>query len=276
MSVLDMFSLEGKVAVVLGGGGALGSAIARGFGAVGATVAVTDLLQDRADAVAGEIADAGSAAKGYQMDVFEEGSLQACCDAVCSAFGKVDILVNAVGASPKEAATSPEQSFFDIALEATQHIIDLDFTRGVMVPCQVFGAKMKDNEDGGSIINISSMCAIRPLTRVCGYNAAKAAVSNFTQWLGVHFVLEYGPKLRVNAIAPGFFLTKLNRHLLTDEKTGGLSQRGQTIIDHTPMGTFGDAEDLVGTALWLASDASRFVTGIVVPVDGGFSAFGGV
>jgi len=267
-----MFSLDGKVAVVLGGGGSLGSAIARGFGAAGATVVVTDLLEERADAVAGEIADA----KGYQMDVFKEGSLQACCDAVCSEFGKVDILVNAVGATPKEAATSPERSFFDITLEATQHILDLDFTRGVMVPCQVFGAKMKDNEDGGSIINISSMCAVRPLTRVCGYNAAKAAVSNFTQWLGVHFVLEYGPKLRVNAIAPGFFLTELNRHLLTDEKTGELSQRGQTIIDHTPMGKFGRPEDLVGTALWLASDASRFVTGIVVPVDGGFSAFGGV
>ena len=276
MRVLDMFSLNGKVAVVLGGGGSLGSAIAQGFGAAGATVAVTDLLQDRADAVAGEIAGAGSAAKGYQLDVFEEGSLQACCDAVCSDVGTVDILVNAVGAIPKAAATSPEQSFFDIPVEATQHIVDLDFIRGVMVPCQVFGAKMKDNEHGGSIINISSMCAIRPLTRVCGYNAAKAAVSNFTQWLGVHFVLEYNPKLRVNAIAPGFFLTELNRHLLTDEKTGELSQRGQDIIDHTPMGKFGSPEDLVGAALWLASDASRFVTGIVIPVDGGFSAFAGV
>ena len=176
----------------------------------------------------------------------------------------------------KGATTSPEQTFFQLPADALSKVFNLNILAGTIVPCQVFGERMKDNPEGGSIVNISSMSAFAPLTRVPGYSAAKAAVSNFTQWLAVHFAQEYTKKLRVNAIAPGFFLTEQNRFLLTDEKTGELTARGKTIIDHTPMGEFGKPEDLVGVSVWLASDASRFVTGIVVPIDGGFSAFSGV
>ncbi len=276
MQVSDMFALKDKVAVVTGGGGVLGGAIAEGFGAAGATVAVADLLPDMAEAVAKRLTDAGGKAKGYEMNAMEKESIEACCEAVYADFGRVDILVNAVGGNMKAATTSAEQSFFDLPSDAISKVVGLNLLGGAIVPSQVFGARMKDNPDGGSIINISSMNAIRPLTRIPGYSAAKAAVSNFTQWLAVHFAQEYTTKLRVNAIAPGFFLTEQNRFLLTERETGELTDRGQTIIGHTPMGAFGKPEDLIGAALWLASDASRFVTGIIVPIDGGFSAFSGV
>jgi NAD(P)-dependent dehydrogenase (short-subunit alcohol dehydrogenase family) len=210
------------------------------------------------------------------MDAFNKASIESCCEAVYKDFGRVDILVNGVGGNMKGATTSPEQSFFDLPADAVQKVLDLNLVAGAIVPSQVFVKRMKDNPDGASIINVSSMNAFRPLTRIPGYSAAKAAVSNFTQWLAVHLAQEYNTKLRVNAIAPGFFLTDQNRFLLTDEKTGDLTPRGKAIISHTPMGAFGKPEDLVGVALWLASDASRFVTGIVVPIDGGFSAFSGV
>ena len=210
------------------------------------------------------------------MNAFQKASIQACCDAILADYGRVDVLVNAVGGNMKDATTSPDTSFFDLPAEALMKVVDLNLVGGTIVPSQVFGRSMKDNPDGGSIVNISSMNAIRPLTRIPGYSAAKAAVSNFTQWLAVHVAQEYTTKLRVNGIAPGFFLTDQNRFLLTDEKTGALTPRGQTIMAHTPMGRFGDPEDLVGVTVWLASDAARFVTGIVVPVDGGFSAFAGV
>ncbi|HEX71781.1 MAG TPA: SDR family oxidoreductase, partial [Candidatus Hydrogenedentes bacterium] len=254
----------------------LGGAIAEGLGAAGAAVAIADLFPDNAKAVAQRICDAGGKAKGYFMDVFKKETIQACCDAVLADFGSVDILVNAVGGNMKGATTSPEQSFFDIPAEAMQKVVDLNLIGGAIVPSQVFIQAMLKNPQGGSIINVSSMNAFRPLTRIPGYSAAKAAVSNFTQWLAVHLAQEYSPKLRVNAIAPGFFLTEQNRFLLTDEKTGEPTPRGKTIIAHTPMGRYGAPEDLIGTVIWLASDASRFVTGIVTPVDGGFSAFSGV
>ena len=276
MDGLQLFSLEGKVVVVTGGGGVLGGDIARGFASVGATVAIADLSEENARAVAGEITAAGGKASAFALDVFNRASIEACCASVYDAFGKVDVLVNGVGGNMKAATTSPEQSFFDLPPEAIQKVVDLNLIGGTVAPTQVFGKRMKDAPDGASIINISSMNAFRPLTRIPGYSAAKAAVSNFTQWLAVHLAQEYSPKLRVNAIAPGFFLTDQNRFLLTDEKTGELTARGKTIIDHTPAGRFGAPDDLVGTAIWLASDASRFVTGIVTPVDGGFSAFSGV
>jgi NAD(P)-dependent dehydrogenase (short-subunit alcohol dehydrogenase family) len=276
MQGVQLFSLEGKVAVVTGGGGVLGGALARGLAAAGATVAIADLMMDHAAAVAGEITASGGKAKAFSLDVFSRASIEACCASVYDAFGQVDILVNGVGGNMKAATTSPEQSFFDLAPEAFQKVIDLNLIGGTIAPCQVFGLRMKDAPQGGSIINISSMNALRPLTRIPGYSAAKAAVSNFTQWLAVHLAQEYSTTLRVNAIAPGFFLTDQNRFLLTDEKTGALTARGQTIINHTPMAAFGTPEDLLGVTLWLASDAARFVTGIVVPVDGGFSAFSGV
>jgi NAD(P)-dependent dehydrogenase (short-subunit alcohol dehydrogenase family) len=276
MQALDSFNLTGKVAVVTAGGGVLCSAIAAALAEAGAKVAVADLRPDTAEAVVKRIGASGGTAKCYEMDAFSRPSIEACCERVYADFGGVDILVNGVGGNMKSATTSPEQPFFDVPADAIQKVVELNLVAGAIVPSQVFVKRMKDNARGASIINISSMNAFRPLTRIPGYSAAKAAVSNFTQWLAVHLAQEYNPKLRVNAIAPGFFLTEQNRFLLTDEKTGELTARGKTIIAHTPMGEFGKPEDLVGVALWLASDASRFVTGIVVPVDGGFSAFSGV
>lgn len=271
-----MFDLGGKTAVVTGGGGVLGGVIAAGLAQAGANVAIADVVLEKAETQCLAIAEQGRVAKPYHMDAFDQGSIVACNDCVCSDFGRVDILVNAVGGNMKQATTSPDMSFFDLPPDAIRKVFDLNVISGTIVPCQIFGRRMKDNPDGGTIINISSMNAFRPLTRIPGYSAAKAAVSNFTQWLAVHLAQEYSPNLRVNAIAPGFFLTDQNRFLLTDEQTGELTARGRTILAHTPMNRFGDPADLVGTTLWLASDASRFVTGIVVPVDGGFSAFSGV
>lgn len=276
MQVAEMFSLSGKVAVVTGGGGVLGGAIAEGLAAAGAGVAITDLFPDKAGAVAQAIVDAGGKAQAYPMDVFKKESIEDCCGKILEAFGKLDILVNAVGGNMKGATTSPEQSFFDLPGEAIQKVLDLNLLGGAIVPSQVFVKSMVKNENGGSIINISSMNAFRPLTRIPGYSAAKAAVSNFTQWLAVHLAQEYNPKMRVNGIAPGFFLGEQNRFLLVDEKTGEPTARGRAILGHTPMGRYGCPEDLIGTIVWLASDASQFVTGIVVPIDGGFSAFSGV
>lgn len=273
----ELFSLKGKTAVVTGGGGVLGGEIASGLAGAGAKVAIADLLEDMAAEKAKLVRDAGGEARGYRMDVFDRASIDACRQAVCADFGSVDILVNAVGGNMKDATTAPpDKTFFDLPGDAISKVVELNLVGGTIVPSQVFGKEMTQNQDGGVIINISSMCAYSPLTRVPGYSAAKAAVSNFTQWLAVTLAQEYSPKLRVNGIAPGFFLTEQNRFLLTDEKTGELTARGQTIIDHTPMAEFGKPEDLVGVAVWLASDAARFVTGIVVPVDGGFSAFSGV
>ena len=177
-------------------------------------------------------------------------------------------------AAIKEASTSPQMSFFDMPADAIRFVFDLNFI-GTLLPSQVFGKSMADR-GSGIILNISSMNAFRPLTNIAAYSAAKAAISNFTQWLATYLAQRHSPKIRVNAIAPGFFLTEQNRFLLTDEKTGELTSRGKTILDHTPMRRFGEPDDLLGTTVWLISDAARFVTGIVVPVDGGFSAFSGV
>ncbi|MCX7846226.1 MAG: SDR family oxidoreductase, partial [Dictyoglomaceae bacterium] len=165
--------------------------------------------------------------------------------------------------------------FFDLPIEALKKVIDLNLFGGAIIPSQVFGKMMLENKDGGVIINFSSMASFRPLTRTIGYSAAKAAVSNFTQWLAVYIAQEYSPKIRVNAIAPGFLLTKQNRYLLLDEN-GNLTPRGQAVINHTPMGRFGDPDELIGTIIWLSSPASSFVTGAVIPVDGGFNAYSGV
>lgn len=275
-NAMTMFDLSGKTAVVTAGGGVLCGALARGLAAAGANVAVADKLVEPANAVAQKIVDAGGKAKAYEIDVFKKETIEDCCAQVCTDFGAVDILVNGVGGNMKGATTSPEQTFFDLPADAINNVVNLNLVGGTIIPSQVFGKCMNQNATGGSIINVSSMNAFRPLTRIPGYSAAKAAVSNFTQWLAVHLAQEYSTALRVNAIAPGFFLTEQNRFLLTDETTGGLTPRGKTIIGHTPMGRFGAPEDLIGVTVWLASDASRFVTGIVVPIDGGFSAFSGV
>jgi len=270
---LNIFSLEGKIAVITGGAGILGSAIARGLGKAGAKIALCDIVN--ADKVAKQLQSEGIETKGYYLDVMDIEKIKTCRDEVIRDFGRVDILLNAAGGNMKEATTSEELKFFDLPLSALEKVVGLNLFGGALLPSQVFGKIMLENKEGGSIINISSMSAFCPLTKVPGYSAAKAAVSNFTQWLAVHFAQEYNKSLRVNALAPGFFLTAQNRFLLTNED-GSLTPRGKTIIAHTPMDKFGDPEDLIGACIWLASDASKFVTGIIVPVDGGFSAFSGV
>jgi NAD(P)-dependent dehydrogenase (short-subunit alcohol dehydrogenase family) len=268
-----MFSLEGKKAVITGGAGILGSAIARGLGKAGAEVAICDIVNT--NKVVNELREEEIKAKGYYINVMDIEKIKVCCDEVIRDFERIDILLNAAGGNIKEATTSKELSFFDLPLSALEKVVGLNLFGGAILPCQVFGKHMVKNKEGGSIINISSMNAFRPLTRIPGYSAAKAAVSNFTQWLSTHFAQEYNKKLRVNAIAPGFLLTRQNRYLLLDEK-GALTPRAKSIISHTPMGEFGKPEDLIGACIWFASDASRFVTGVVVPIDGGFNAFSGV
>jgi len=269
-----LFGLAGKTAVVTGGGGVLCGAMSRALGRVGVKVAVLDLIPEAAQKVAEEIVAAGGEVMAVQCDVLDKDSIEVAAQRVMDTYGRVNILINGAGGNRKEATTSSELSFFDLSPEAIRWVFDLNFL-GTLLPSQVFGRLMAE-EGEGCILNISSMNAFRPLTRIPAYSAAKAAVSNFTQWLAVHMSQEYSPEIRVNAIAPGFFVTQQNRFLLTDERTGELTPRGRTIIDHTPMARFGDPEDLIGTVLWLLSPAARFVHGVVVPVDGGFSAFSGV
>jgi len=273
---MDLFSLKGKNAVILGGGGVLGGAMAKGLAAAGANIAVCDLKEENALNVAKEVEALGVKASGYQLNAMDKNDLERVCALILNDFSSVDILINAVGGNMKDATTSDTVSFFDLPGEALEKVVGLNLMGGAVLPSQVFGKEMVKNSGGGVIINISSMNAFRPLTRIPGYSAAKAAVSNFTQWLSTYLAKAYGEKIRVNAIAPGFFLTEQNRFLLTNPENGELTQRGKTIIEHTPVGRFGQPEDLIGTLIWLASDASKFVTGIVVPVDGGFSAFSGV
>jgi len=270
----DLFDLKGQVAVVTGAGGVLCSAMAKALAQAGAKVAVLDLSEAAAKKVADEIKSGKGSAIAITCNVLEKASLEAARKKVMDEFGKIDILINGAGGNKKEATTSPEMPFFDIPPEAVRFVFDLNFL-GTLLPTQVFGREIAKGGKG-VILNVSSMNAFRPLTKIAAYSAAKAAVSNFTQWLAVHLCQNYSKDIRVNAIAPGFFLTEQNRFLLTEEKTGELTARGKTIIDHTPMSRFGAPEDLIGTILWLLSDASKFVTGVVVPVDGGFSAFSGV
>jgi NAD(P)-dependent dehydrogenase (short-subunit alcohol dehydrogenase family) len=207
-------------------------------------------------------------------DVLDRDTLIGTQEVLEEEFGGVDMLINAAGGNKPQATTSAEVSFFDLPEDAMRFVFDLNIV-GTILPSQVFGRAMAERGEG-VILNISSLNAFRPLTRIPAYSAAKAGVSNFTQWLAVHMAQEYSSGIRVNAIAPGFFLTEQNRFLLTERETGELTERGRTIAAHTPMGRFGNPEELLGTVLWLLSPASAFVTGIVVPVDGGFSAFSGV
>ncbi|MBO5037270.1 MAG: SDR family oxidoreductase [Clostridia bacterium] len=272
-----MFSLKNKTAILLGGAGVLGADMAKGLAAAGANIAVADFAEAKAKALAAEIAEKyGVKAEGYFVNAMEKSEIEKCRDLILKDFGSFDILVNAVGGNKPAATTNDKTDFFNLDSKAVGDVMILNLMGGAMLPCQVFGPDLVNNDNGGVIINISSMNAFRPLTRIPGYSAAKAAVSNFTQWLAVDMAQKYGEKIRVNAIAPGFFLTDQNRFLLTNEADGSLTKRGEQILTHTPMGRFGDPEDLIGTLVWLCSDASKFVTGIVVPVDGGFSAYSGV
>jgi NAD(P)-dependent dehydrogenase (short-subunit alcohol dehydrogenase family) len=270
----ELFSLEGKVAAVTGGGGVLCGEISRALGHAGVKVAILDIMLDAAQEVADEIKADGGEAIAVRCDVLDKESIQAAAQSVIAAYGKVDILINGAGGNRKQATTSTDTPFFDLPADAVQWVFNLNFI-GTLLPSQVFG-KLMVEQGAGVILNTSSMNAFRPLTRIPAYSGAKAAVSNFTQWLAVHLAQEYSPDIRVNAIAPGFFLTEQNRFLLTEEGTGALTPRGQTIIDHTPQGRFGKPGDLISTVFWLLSNGASFVTGVVVPIDGGFSAFSGV
>jgi NAD(P)-dependent dehydrogenase (short-subunit alcohol dehydrogenase family) len=268
------FDLTGKVAVITGGGGVLCSTLARALARCGASVAVVDINPPAAEKVADEIRAQGGQAVAIRADVLDKKSLLAAAQRVTDTFGHIDILINGACGNKKGATTSDELSFFDLPADAIRWVFELNCI-GTVLASQVFGRYMAE-QGSGCVINISSMAAFRPLTRTAAYSPAKAAVSNFTQWLAVHISQSYSDKIRVNALAPGFFLTEQNRFLLVEEDTGELTERGQSIIDHTPMGRFGDPEDLVGAVLWLLSDGASFVHGAVIPIDGGFSAFSGV
>lgn len=265
---------QDQVAVVTGGGGVLCSALCKGLAAAGARVVVLDLRADPAEAVALEIQAAGGQSLALACDVLRRDSLEQALQRVLAAYGRVDLLVNGAGGNHPQATTGAQAGFFDLPVEAARWVFELNFI-GALLACQVFGRQMA-RQGSGAILNISSMNAYRPLTRVPAYSAAKAALSNFTQWLAVYMAQEVSVHIRVNALAPGFFQTGQNRYLLTDAESGQLTPRGRQILDHTPLGRFGAPEDLIGAALWLLSPEAAFVTGVVVPVDGGFSAFSGV
>ena len=270
----SLFSVQGQTAVITGGSGGLGGAMAQALAQAGVNVVIISRREETALKTAQEIQSAGGHALGLACDVGDRAALERALEQVTGTFGPVDILVNGAGGNQPGATTSPALSFFDLDNNAVDAVFDLNFS-GTLKCCQVFGRGMAERKRG-CIINIASMNSLRPLTRIPAYSAAKAAVTNFTQWLAVHMAQEYSVDIRVNAIAPGFFLTDQNRFLMTDAQTGEYTPRGKTVLAHTPMGRLGDPVDLIGTLLWLVSPAAKFVTGIVVPVDGGFSAFSGV
>src|SRR5574340_182914 len=272
----QQYDFTGKTIVITGGAGVLCSQMARALFVCGANVAILDYNLEAARHLAADlrpIPGFGKAA-AFRANVLENASVQEAVDAVLAEFGQIDGLINGAGGNKPEATSTPDKSFFDLPPEALRWVFDLNLL-GTIIPSQVIGRYMAEQK-AGVILNVSSMNAFRPLTRIPAYSAAKAGVSNFTQWLAVHMAQEYSPNIRVNAIAPGFFITEQNRFLMTDADSGELTQRGEKIIAHTPMGRFGSPEDLSGAVLWLMSPASAFITGIVVPVDGGFSAYSGV
>ncbi len=268
-----LFDISGKTAVVTGGAGVICAAICQALAKSGVSVAILDLNLEAAQRLAAEICASGGRAIAVACDVLDRASIEAAAQQVTASFGRVHILINGAGGNKPQATTNPERSFFDLPAEALRFVFDLNLM-GAILPSQVFGKVMAAKKTG-VILNISSMNSFRPLTRIPAYSAAKAGLSNFTQWLAVHMAQEYSADIRVNAIAPGFLVGEQNRRLLLNED-GSLTPRGQSIISHTPMGRFEAPEDLLGTVLWLISPGSALVTGIVVPVDGGFSAFGGV
>jgi len=264
---------DGKVSVVTGAGGVLCSVVAEALSAQGSSVAVLDIREDAAEKVASNIKNKGGKSVAVKVDVTNRLSVELACQKVIEVFGTVDFLINGAGGNVQRASTSEAQSFFDIPQDALEFVVDMNLI-GTIVPCQVFG-KVMAKKGEGVILNFSSMNAFKPLTKIPGYSAAKAGVSNFTQWLAVHMAQNYSKKIRVNAVAPGFFITNQTRYLLVNED-GTPSPRGRAVLEHTPMGRFGEPKDLIGTVFYLLSEDSSFVTGVVIPVDGGFSAYSGV
>lgn len=269
-----MYDFSGRTVAITGGAGILGGEIASALAGCGAQVAILDVNPEAGEAAVERMGEHGEQVSVFQCDVLNRESVAQTAQDVVNRMGKLDCLVNGAGGNRPQATTSNELKFFDLPADALRWVFELNIL-GTILPSQAFG-KMMAAQGYGTILNISSMNSFRPLTRIPAYSAAKAAVSNFTQWLAVHMAQEYSPKIRVNAIAPGFFLTNQNRFLLTDKETGELTARGKSIVGHTPMARFGEPEDLFGAVLWLLSPASEFVTGVVVPIDGGFSAYSGV
>lgn len=279
--ITTLFSLEGQVAVVTGGTGVLGGAMAHGLARAGAKVGILGRRKEQAEAVAAEIRAAGGEAIALPADVLDRAQLEGALRAVLERWGRLDILVNGAGGNVAAATLSEGKTFFDLPKEAFAQVFDLNLL-GTVLPSQVFGAAMTQAGQAGQrgtgrgcIINISSMGSLRVISRVVGYSAAKAAVDNFTRWLAVELAQKYGAGLRVNAIAPGFFIGEQNRALLLNPD-GSLTARGQAIVGHTPAGRFGEPAELLGTLIWLCSPGAAFVNGVVVPVDGGFAVASGI
>jgi NAD(P)-dependent dehydrogenase (short-subunit alcohol dehydrogenase family) len=283
MKEINFSDLKGKVCVLTGGAGVIGTSIAKGLASVGIHTAILDINEEMAIKVASEIeAQSGVKTRGYKANVLDKESLLEAKKKINSELGDISILINGAGGNSAKATTQLERlepknlnelekSFYGLDIEGFQWVYDLNF-KGTLFPSMVFTTDMLKNQKG-VVLNISSMNAFKPLTKIPAYSAAKASINNFTEWLSVHLA-KVG--IRVNAIAPGFFLTNQNRFLLVDEKTGNPTERGGKIINNTPMGRYGEVEELQGTILYLLSDISKFVTGICIPVDGGYSAFGGV
>ena len=265
--------MKEKVAVITGGNGTLGSAFAKGLAQAGATVFILGRNKKKSAAIVTELKNMGLDIFAVNCDVLDENSVNTAREKILQKAGRVDILINAAGGNMSGATVMPDQSIFDISIEQFRKVADLNLL-GTVIPTIAF-AKPMVGQGRGCIINISSMAATLPLTRVVGYSTSKAAVDNFTRWMAVEMANKHGNKIRVNAIAPGFFIAEQNRKLLLNED-GTLTARGNTIIVQTPMKKFGEPDDLISTVLWLCDERSSFITGIVVPVDGGFSAFSGV
>lgn len=273
MNISNLFSIKGKTAIVTGGTGVLGGAMALGLAAAGVNTVVLGRKQSNGERLVEDIRKAGGEGLFVQADVLSAEDLHRVSDTVVSRYGAIDILVNAAGGNLPGAVIMPQQNFFDLKMEEFEKVVDLNLT-GTVLPCKVLCQDMAKRGQG-VVVNIASMSSYRPITRVVGYSAAKSAVMNFTEWLAIEMAKKFGEGLRVNGIAPGFFLTEQNRNLLTNPD-GSYTERGNDAIRHTPFNRFGKPDELVGTLLWLCSDASKFVTGVTVPVDGGFNVYCGV
>jgi NAD(P)-dependent dehydrogenase (short-subunit alcohol dehydrogenase family) len=273
MDIKSLFDVKGKTAVLTGGTGVLGGAMAKAIAAAGVNTVVLGRNKTNGDNLAAEIRKNGGEACFLPADVLQTDDLMKANEKVISTYGTIDILINAAGGNLAGAVISPQQNFFDLKMEEFQKVVDLNLT-GTVLPCKVFCQDMA-NRKKGVVVNIASMSSYRPITRVVGYSAAKSAVMNFTEWLAIEMAKKFGEGIRVNAIAPGFFITEQNRNLLTNPD-GTFTPRGQDALRSTPFNRFGEPDELVGTLLWLCSDASKFVTGVTIPVDGGFNVFCGV
>ena len=271
---MNLFNVENKVILITGGGGVLGGQMASYLLTNKATVIILDYKEDIVDVAVNKLQKISTKVDGFVCNALNEKSLQDVSDSIIKKHDKIDVLINAAGGNMPGATIGVDQTIFDVNIDHFKKVVDLNLF-GSILPALVFGKEMVKSKKG-VIINISSMTAQSAITRVVGYSASKAAIDNFTKWLAVELALKFGEGLRVNAIAPGFFIGNQNRDLLIDKTTGSYTERGDTIIRNTPMKRFGKAEELNGTIHYLCSEASKFVTGVVLPIDGGFSAFSGV